>query len=213
MDYNLAGLRQRVRIDKLDDEEFESSVIDNFINDTQRDIFNQFELPFQEKIFHGTIPAGATMFELPSDLAQAQYFTMAGVPGFNSTQMRWREFFNTYPDVANSAAGAPSSWALYAGNVVFNQPTDQEYTFTVFYIRKPQKLTQDSSVPEIPEEFEELLVLGAYIRVLKRNEDFDQAAFVQVEYDRLLDLLVSRYGFRVSDGAVKMKSGQRSTRR
>lgn len=51
MDYNLVGLRQRVRIDKLDDEEFDSGVIDNFINDTQRDIFNEYELPFQEKIF------------------------------------------------------------------------------------------------------------------------------------------------------------------
>jgi len=208
MDYNLVGLRQRVRIDKLDDEEFDSSVIDNFINDTQRDIFNQYELPFQEKIFQGTIPAGSTMFQSPKDLAQLQYETMAGVQGFSETKMKWREFFNTYPDNTNATAGAPSAWTLYAGNIVFDKPTDIEYTFTLYYIRKPLLLTEDTSVPEIPEEFSELLVLGAYIRVLKRNEDFDQAAYVETEYNRQLDLLVTRYGFRQASGAIKMKNRQ-----
>lgn len=213
MDYNLAGLRQRVRIDKLDDEEFDPQVIDNFINDTQRDIFNQFELPFQEKIFQGTIPAGSTMFQLPADLAQLQSQSLSSVPGFSGTKKKWRDFFELYPDNVNETPAAPSAWTLYARNVVFNAPTDQDYTLTMFYIRKPVLLTQDTSVPEIPEEFAELIVLGAYIRVLKRNEDFDQADYVQGEYDRQLDLLVSRYGFREADGAIKMKSSQRAVTR
>lgn len=208
MDYNLVGLRQRVRIDKLDDEEFDPDVIDNFINDTQRDIFNQYELPFQEKIFQGTIPSGSTMFQSPKDLAQLQYETMAGVTGFSNTKMKWREFFNAYPDNVNTTPGSPSAWTLYAGNIVFDKPTDIEYVFTIYYIRKPVLLTEDTSVPEIPEEFAELLVLGAYIRVLKRNEDFDQAAYVQTEYDRQLDLLVTRYGFREAGGTIKMKNRQ-----
>lgn len=207
MDYNLAGLRQRVRIDKLDDEEFDSGVIDNFINDTQRDIFNQFELPFQEKIFKGTIPSGSTMFQLPSDLALMQSQTLADVPGFSKTQMKWRDFFDTYPDNTNEDAAAPSAWTLYAGNVVFNAPTDSDYVFTIFYIRKPVVLAEDTDVPEIPQEFSELLILGAYIRVLKRNEDFDQADYMQTEYDRQLDLLVTRYGYRET-GAIKMKNRQ-----
>lgn len=213
MDYNLAGLRQRVRIDKLDDEEFDGSVIDNFINDTQREIFNQYELPFQEKIFQGAIPAGSTMVQLPSDLAQLQSQTLTDVPGFSKMKHKWRDFFEIYPDNTAEAAGAPCAWTLYAGNVILNAPVDQEYTLTLYYIRKPILLTQDSHVPEIPEEFSELLVLGAYIRVLKRNEDFDQADYVETEYNKQLDLLVSRYGFRAADGAIKMKSGQIRTNR
>ena len=54
----LADLRKRVMIDKLDDEDYEPEIIDNFLNDAQRDIFNQFELPFMEKIFIGDVPAG-----------------------------------------------------------------------------------------------------------------------------------------------------------
>jgi len=213
MDYNLVGLRQRVRIDKLDDEEFDSGVIDNFINDAQRDIFNEYELPFQEKIFQGTVPAGSTMFQSPSDLAQLQSQTMADVPGFSNSKMKWRDFFQAFPDNMNQTPGAPSAWTLYAQNIIFDKPTDQDYTFTLFYIRKPKLLSGDTDVPEIPEDFAELLVLGAYIRVLKRNEDFDQAAYVQNDYDRQLDLLVARYGFRESDGAIKMKNRQVNVRR
>ena len=57
MDYTLQALIQRVRIDKLDDDEFDTGIITRFINDTQRDIFNNYELSFQEKIFAGTLPS------------------------------------------------------------------------------------------------------------------------------------------------------------
>ena len=208
MEYNLAGIRQRVLVDKLDDDEFDPQVVDNFINDTQRDIFNQFELPFQEKIFSGTIPAGSTIFQLPSDVAQIQSQTLSGVSRFANLNMPWREFFMAYPDAANETPAAPSRWTLYAGNVILNAPTDQEYTMTLFYIRKPKVLVENSDVPEIPEEFSELLVLGAYRRILERNEDFDLAATVNGQYQSILTQLVSRYGFRQSNGPIKMKNMQ-----
>lgn len=208
MDYNLAGLRQRVLVDKLDDDEFDAGVVDRFINDTQRDIFNQFELPFQEKIFQGTIPAGSTMFQLPSDVAQIQSQSFAGMQGFNNQKVAWRKFFEYFPDVANSTPGAPSYWSLYARNILLNAPTDKEYKMTLFYIRKPAKLVGNTDVPELPEEFEELLVLGAFRRVLERNEDFDLAASINEQYQAQLLLLVNRYGFREADGGVKMQNSQ-----
>ena len=209
MEYNLAGLRQRVLVDKLDDDEFDAEIVDRFINDTQRDIFNQFELPFQEKIFRGTIPAGSTMFELPSDMALMQSQSMAGVSGFANLQTDFRTFFRNNPDVDNSRVGAPSQWTMYGRNVLLNAPTDKDYTMTIFYIRKPKNLLENGDVPEIPEEFSELLVLGAFRRVLQRNEDFDLAREVESEYQNQLMLLVNRYGFRESDGPIKMPNQQR----
>lgn len=208
MDYNLAGIRNRVLVDKLDDEEFDPGIVDRFINDTQRDIFNQFELPFQEKIFQGIVPAGSTMFQLPSDLAVVQSQTLSGVYGFSDRQMPWREFFRVHPDAANATPGEPVKWTLYAGNVLLSAPTDQEYTMTLFYIRKPKKLVGNNDVPEIPEEFAELLILGAYRRILARNEDFDLAREVNAEYQAQLTLLVNRYGMREADGPIKMKNQQ-----
>lgn len=207
--YNLAGIRNRVLVDKLDDDEFDASIVDNFINDTLRDIYNQYELPFQEKIFEGKIPAGSTMFKLPSDLALMQSQSIAGVSNFHQRKVDWRNFMASNPDVLNQTPGAPAQWTLYGGNILLNAPTDQEYTMTMFYIKKPDTLLQDQDVPDLPYEFEELLVLGAFRRILERNEDYDLAETVESQYQGKLVQLVSRYGFRDADGPIKMKNRQR----
>lgn len=217
MDYNLASLRQRVIIDKLDDEEFYPGIVDRFINDTQRDIFNQYELSFQEKIFAGTVVQGTTMLLLPSDAATVQSFVVTSPDGQQQDiidyYLPFREFNKKYPTPSLNEQADIRNWTLYANNIIFAAPTNDTYTLTTFYIRKPVVLSGDGDIPEIPEEFSELLVLGAYIRVLERNEDFDQADYVRTQYNTLLDMLVARYGYRKSTGAIKMKSGQIRLRR
>lgn len=207
--YNLAGLRNRVLVDKLDDDEFEPGIVDNFLNDTLRDIYNQYELPFQEKIFQGTVPAGSTIFKLPSDVALMQSQSMGGIRGWQGQQVDWRSFLRAYPDAVNETPSEPGRWALYGGNILLNAPTDKDYTLTLFYIKKPTRLEQDSDVPELPEEFEELLVLGAFRRILERNEDYDLAETIESQYQAKMVQLVTRYGFREADGPIKMKNRQR----
>lgn len=216
MDYTLQAIVRRVQTDKLDDDEFDTGVITRFINDTQRDIFNNFELSFQEKIFAGTLPSTSTMFNVPSDLALLQRAVLTNgtdVQDITSKYMPWREFVAQYPDPGSNTAGKVTNWTSYAGNIILNCPQEDEQTLTMYYIRKPITLVTGTQVPEIPQEFEELLVLGAYIRCLKFNEDFDQAAFVEIEYNKNLDLLVTRYGGRVSPGSIKMANQQIRMRR
>lgn len=207
MDYTLASLRHRVLVDKLDDDEFDSQIVDNFINDTQRDIFTQYELPFQEKIFSGTIPAGSTMFKMPNDVSLVQSHSVVGVPGFANGRMRFKDFFAQYPDAVNAPAQPISAWTLYGGNMLTSAPTDKDYTMMLFYIKSPTTLRADTDVPEIPEEFAELLVLGAFLRIQKRNEDFDLAQYTEADYARKLGELVDRYGMRTT-GPIKMKNQQ-----
>ncbi len=213
MEYNLAGIRQRVLIDKLDDEEFDPGIVDRFINDTQRDIFNEYELTFQEKIFSGTIPSGSTMFQIPGDVAEilSQVVTSptdGSQKDLKDSYLAFREFNRLYPVPLNNQPGQISRWTLFGKNMIVSSPTDKPYTMTIFYITKPDVLTENSDVPQIPEEFSELLVLGAFMRVQKRNEDYDQAAITEGEYKNQLNLLVSRYGFRKSDGPIKMRNQQ-----
>lgn len=217
MDYNLAGIRNRVLIDKLDDEEFDGGIVDRFINDTQRDIFNQYELSFQEKIFSGAIPTNSVMFQMPSDVAEILSQTITAPDGsarsLKHSYTDFRSFNEMYPVPANGTPGPIGTWTLFARNMLTSAPTDQAYTMNLFYIKTPDLLQDDNDVPEIPEEFSELLILGAYIRVLKRNEDFDQADYVlKNDYNPMLNMLVSRYGFRKSDGPIKMKNKQVRTR-
>lgn len=216
MDYTLQAIVKRVQVDKLDDDEFDTGVISDFVNDTQRDIFNQFELSFQEKIFAGSLPSQATMFQMPDDLSLLQRAILTNgtnIQDITDRYMPWRTFLKAYPDPSQNTAGDVSNWTSYAGNIILNCPQNDEQTLTLYYIKKPKLLTTPTDVPELPSEFAELLVLGAYIRCLEFNEDFDQASYVRVQYNNLLDLLVTRYGGRVSPGSMKMANQQITMRR
>ena len=149
------------------------------------------------------------MFKLPSDVAQMQFQSVAGVPNFHAKKTNWRDFIRAHPDTLSATPSAPNNWTLYGGNILLDAPTDDDYTMTMYYIKRPVKLTQDSDVPELPEEFEELLVLGAFRRILERNEDYDLAASVEAQYQSKLVQLVNRYGFRDADGPIIMKNRQR----
>lgn len=201
MDYTLAGIRNRVLDDKLDDTDFDPSIVDRFINDTQRSIFNTYELPFQEKVFDGVLPVGGTIFTFPSDYQLQQSFVIVD-PDNNKhditrNYMEFRDFNRRFPVPATVEAGVPSAWTLHGGKLLLNRPTDVVYTLRLFYLKTPDLLSDDLHVPELPEEFAEILVLGAYYRVLQRNEDFDQAAFIKNgEYADEVDKLVARYGSR-----------------
>ena len=212
MAYTLAGIRNRVMVDKLDDDEYDPRVIDNFINDAQRDIFTEYELPFMEKIYSGTVPSGVTMFSLPDDVSIVQSQVVTGPDGtqrsIGDRFINFRDFNGRYPTPSNNTPGAITYWSSYAGRMILSQPTDGDYTMDIFYIKKPTPLTTDNDVPEIPSEFEELLVLGAFMRVQKREGDDAEAQATEQEYNRKLIQLVNRYGFRSASGPIKMRNRQ-----
>lgn len=215
MEYNLATLRRDLALDLLDDEEYDPAILDRAINRAVREIFNQFELPFMEKIFSGTIPEGATMFNYPPDMALAQNHVVTAPDGsqrnIEGGYLPFRDFNSVYPTPANNSPGAVAHWTSYGGKIILSRPTDKEYTLDLYYIKKPAKLLADTDVPEIPEEFSELILLGAYIRIAKRNEDTDLAQMALGDYAGQLNKLVERYGYRKT-GPIKMKNRQIRTR-
>lgn len=212
MEYNLAQLRRTVQVDLLDDDEYAPDVIDRAINRAQRDIFNQYELTFMEKIFSGKVPVGRTMVAYPDDLALAQSHLVSDPDGketsLDSKYIEYKEFNKIYPTPGKNKPGPISHWTSYAGNIILSHPTDREYTLDIFYIKKPALLLADSDVPSVPEEFEEALTLGAYLRVAKRNEYLDLYQIAMQDYQAQILNMVSRYGMR-KDGPVKMKNMQR----
>lgn len=215
MEYKLSSIRNQVLDDKLDDTSFDAAVVDRFINATQRDIFNTYQLPFMEKVFSGSLPAGNRIFVFPGDFQVLQSAAITDPAGSQQDILHlyipYKEFNVRYPTPANNEPGRISAWTLYAGKIYTSCPVDQAYKLDIFYIKKPDLLDNDEAVPEIPEEFQEVLVLGAYKRILQRNEDFDLAGVVGNEYNDQLDKLVSRYGFRIAGQPIVMKQPRRFT--
>ena len=209
MNYDLASLRQRVIIDKLDDEDFEPEIVDRFLNDTLREIYNEFELPYQEKIFSGKVPVGSNMFALPDDVAVIQNAVITGPDGqqrnIHNHFLNFRDFTTKFPTASGSPAGSVQFWTMYSGNMILSRPTDEEYTLELYYIKKPTLLVDDTDTPEFPEEFSEMLVLGAFKRVQEREGDYDEAAVTLSQYNAMMSQLVARYGYRRKDGPITMR--------
>lgn len=214
MAYNLSYIRNRVMDDKLDDTAYDPGVIDRFINDAQRAIFNSYELPFMEKVFNGTLPETATVVSFPDDYQQLQSMVITSpdtrISDLTDNYLDFRQFNARFPLPENNEPGTPTIWTIYGGKLYLNQPTDADYTLTMFYLKTPTLLTAGEDVPELPSEFEEILVLGAYYRVLERNEDFDQAAYVkQGDYATEVEKMLNRLGKRQSGKTKVMAQPQR----
>lgn len=205
MDYNLAYIRDRILEDKLDDPTFDPGIVDRFINDAQRSLFNSYELPFAEKVFAGVLSASQYIFEFPDDYGTAQSFMLVSdvladgsrvKRNISNNYIDFRDFNERFPAPEYNESGAPSTWTLHGNKIYFDRPLDMGYTMKMFYLKRPAKLVADTDVPEVPEDFQEVLILGAHYRILQRNEDFDLAAAVKQEYYDEADKLVPRLGTR-----------------
>lgn len=212
MVYNLAGLRDRIIQDKLDDDEYDIDVLNNFINDAQRDIFSELELPFTEKIFTGDLPEFAYMFKFPDDVSQIQSVVVID-PAGNSTDISdnyipFRQFNEKYKSPESNKPGRVDYWTLYGGKMITSRPTNGLYKLTIYYNKVPKILADGLDVPEVPEEFAEALLLGAFYRVQIREGDTDEALLTKSEYQRKLEQMVNRYGMRISHGPIKLRNRQ-----
>ncbi len=216
MAYTLAGLRTRVQ-KRVRDTGYDSSEITDYLNDTQRDICNELRLPFMQTSQNYTLAINVSDItngsNLPSNYVQAMdlvntYTGYEGVIPYKSTQ----ELDRYYPDeddATRNPANAPTYWYNYAKTIrVFPQP-DKAYTVTLRYYKSPTALSSDSDVPELPSEFEELLVLGAAYRVLQVKDNYDQAAILQNKYDEILQKLAVKYSQPQVGKPMRMRSATR----
>lgn len=189
-------VQQRVR-----DTGYSSTEIKGYLNDTQNDVFNEYRLPFMEANQDYTLTVGVADITngsgLPANYVQAINLALTTV-GFERilTYRDVRELDDLFPDNTNSTIypnSVPTDWSFYTLTAnVFPKP-NLAYTATLRYYKKPTLLSGDSDVPDLPSEFEELLVVGAAYRVLQAKDNYDQAAILQNKYDEILQKLVNRY--------------------
>jgi len=189
-------VQQRIR-----DTGYSNTEIRNYINDAQNDVFNEYRLPFTQTVQTYTLTSGVSDITngtgLPANYVQALNLTLTSAG--RETVLPYvdiRVIDDQYPDPDDTTVnptGPPAMWYFYGNDVkVYPVPNDA-YTVSLQYYKKPTELTADGSVPEIPSEFEELLVVGASYRVLQVKDNYDQAAILQNKYDEILQKLVMKY--------------------
>jgi len=195
--YNLGTTVTRVQ-QRIRDTGYSSAEIKSYINDTQNDVYNEYRLPFMQDVQAYTLTANVSDITngtgLPTDYVQAMDITLTSSGREKVlTYMDTQTVDSMYPDPDDTTrhpANVPDKWYIYADTIkVYPVPNDA-YTVSLRFYKKPTELSADADVPEIPSEFQELLIMGAAYRVMQVKDNYDQAAILQNKYDEILQKLV-----------------------
>lgn len=200
MAYQLGDIVTKVQ-QRVRDTGYSTTEIKNYINDTQNDVFNEVTLPFMQASTTYTLTAGDSDITngsgLPANYVQAldliltsagreKVLTFVDVAALD-------EFHPDADDETRHSQNVPDQWYYYAETIrVYPEPNDA-YTLTLRYYKKPTLLSADADVPDLPSEFEELLVVGAAYRVLQVKDKYDKAAVLQNKYDEILQKLTVKF--------------------
>ena len=200
MSYTLGSVTTRVQ-QRVRDTGFSSTEIHSYINDAQRDIFNEYRLPFMEANQNYTLTAGVSDITngngLPTNFVQAITLfdtTTGGERVIPQKDIREVDQYYADPDDTTiHPTGRPEYWYYFNETIRVYPVPSSAFTLTVRYFKSPTEMTVDGDVPEIPSAFEELLVVGAAYRVMQVKDNYDQAGVLQNKYDEILQKLVMRY--------------------
>lgn len=192
----VAKVQRRVR-----DTGYSSTEIKDYLNDTQNDVFNEYRLPFMQAVQAYTLTAGVSDITngsgLPANYVQALDLNLTSQGREKVlTFMDTVAIDDTYPDPDDTTVNplnVPNNWYFYAETIRVYPSPDSAYTVSLRYYKKPTLLSSDADIPELPSEFEELLVVGAAYRVLQVKDNYDQAGILQNKYDEILQKLVAKY--------------------
>lgn len=191
MTYNLGTTVTRVQ-QRIRDTGYSSAEIKSYINDTQYDVYNEYRLRFMEDSQAYTLAVGVADITNGSGLP-TNYVQALDIINTTSGKQSTLTFIDAKSVNNLTTTGQPTSWYIFENTInLYPIPTSAD-TITLRYYKKPTELSADADVPEIPSEFNELLVVGAAYRVMQVKDNYDQAGVLQNKYDEILDKLVIKY--------------------
>lgn len=201
MAYIFGDLKTKLRT-QIGDPSLDSTVMGDALNYTEQNIFNTFEITLNSSYQSNTVITGANTLTttLPTDLQRitSLYITSpsAQAADLSDCFISPKEFRKQFPVVDQS--NPLRFWTFYTG-VEFSTLADVDYTLRLEYIKTVTLMSADADVPTIPQTFEELLILGAKMRIYEQKEDFDYAGQFQTRYGDLLESFINRYSTRQVD--------------
>lgn len=193
MSYLVSDLIIRTQ-QKLDDPSFDTPTLINFLNDTEREVFNRYRINIQEQqIDTITTTAGSrTLTGLPGTAGSGsvgQYISLRIILPVNySTVIPYMEYEDVdvyYPNYLLLGQAQPFGWSIFDGVPFLVNLADKTYTLSAKYTMLPTKLTAAGDTPNLPEEFSEISVLGMYARALEFNDEYNEAIAIRGQFKQL----------------------------
>lgn len=199
---------------KLQDDNFDQTLITNAANWFVNDLFSTNAMYIMEESDELFASAGDTEVDLPDDW---QTFIWEGlnvvVPQvYNMKQyfMEYGDFMQRFPNYAGNPAQNLAYWTVFGTTVRFSAPLLVDTQINIDYIRVPNTMVNLTDTCEVPDTYQEMVVLGALARCMQTNEDYPEAA------QELANLAPLRTTFIANNARGQQKTGpviMRSNRR
>lgn len=190
MPYTAQSLYTRVQ-NKLDDPSFSTSVLLDFLNDTEREVFNRYRINTREQQTDTitTTQGSRDLTGLPASGNVGQYISLKIiVPIQYSTVIQYVDYEDAdvyYPNWQLLGQGQPIAWFIFDGVPQLVNAADKTYTLSAKYTLLPTPILTPTDTPNIPEEFSEITVLGMYARALEFNDEYSEAQTVRQQFMKL----------------------------
>lgn len=205
MAYTFLGLQTKLTT-QISDPNLDSTVMGDALNYTQQSIFETFDLTLNSGQQTNAVAAAANTLTsaLPTDFERVSslYISSPAALARNLTEyfLPVKKFRELYPN-AGTYTGPIQYWTYWT-SIEFAMLSDQAVTVKLDYVKYVPQMTADADVPTIPQAYEELLMIGAKMRVYEQKEDFDYAGQFTNRYADLLEAFVTRYSTRQVDNQV-----------
>lgn len=193
MAYTAQSLYIRVQ-NKLDDPSFDTGILLDFLNDTEREVFNRYRINIQEQQINTitTTTGSRTLTGLPGAAGSGtvgQYISLSILVPINYARvipyMEYEDVDVMYPNYQLLGQGTPIGWTIFDGTPYVINNADKIYTLSAKYTLFPTEIVNPTDTPNIPEEFSEITVLGMYARALEFNDEYDEAEAVRQQFAQL----------------------------
>lgn len=166
---------------KLDDSSFDADTIDEAVNWYIDDVCGRIHIRLMEATDEIFVGAGDTEADFPDDMQTLINLSVTSptparniMPNF----MEYGNFIRSNPGYTSVAARAvaTSDWTDFGNQVRFGAPASTDATLFCEYMRHPVKMEDDTDECELPDNYSEMIVIGATARVMELNEDYEEAA-------------------------------------
>lgn len=195
MDYTLENLIEILH-KRLQDEEYDESLLTVFLNDTINEILGEDKYPFMQRIDKYTADNHGEI-SLPLGYG-GTFYLYANKPKQPREEVKYispEEYFkNTKRHTFVYTVFANTLFYRLSKTKQDESCDWDDFTITHLYLENPRPLANDNDHPPIPPQYMEALILGALARAEEVRDNFDYAQLYRNQQDQLLTNMKVRLG-------------------
>lgn len=210
----LSDIRASVR-NRLDDTSFDQASVDEGINFFVQDMLTNHRIRFMETEDDIYISAGDTSAAFPDDVQVLLNVHVTSPQTYNilNRYMEYGDFMKSYPGYATYTPGQVYTWTDFGDQMRLAAPALTDTVVHVDYVRSPTLLVNDTDVCDIPDSYKHMVVLGALVYCMERNEDYGEASTERANLNPLTTTFITSEGRgQIKVGPTIMRTNRRIAR-